>query len=64
LIEFAKKSNTSPVWTEACIKAFETLKHKLTMAPVLIPTNWDKDFEVYIDASNVTIGSVLSQNLG
>jgi hypothetical protein len=28
---------------------------------VLIAPNWDKPFEVYVDASNFSIGSVLSQ---
>jgi hypothetical protein len=61
LTELTKKTEIPPVWTETCTKAFETLKHKLTSAPVLIPPDWNKDFEVYVDASNVAIGSVLSQ---
>ena len=61
LTELTKKIDTTPVWTEACTKAFKMLKHKLTIVPVLIPPHWNKDFEVYVDASNVAIGSVLSQ---
>jgi len=61
LTDLTKKTDTPLVWTEDCTKSFETLKHKLTTAPVLIPLNWNKDFEVYVDASNVAIGSVLSQ---
>ena len=30
-------------------------------APILITPNWEKDFKIYVDASNVTIGVVLSQ---
>lgn len=41
--------------------AFNTLK-KLVTTPILIPPNWEKDFHVYVDASNVAIGLVLSQN--
>jgi hypothetical protein len=37
------------------------LKQKLVSAPILVPPNWDKDFDVYVDASNVAIGSILSQ---
>ena len=61
LTELTKKSDIAHIWTNACTKAFETLKHKLTTAPVLIPPDWEKDFEVYVDASSVAIGSVLSQ---
>jgi hypothetical protein len=27
----------------------------------LVPPNWNKDFDVYVDASNIAIGSILSQ---
>nr|GFA34403.1 retrovirus-related Pol polyprotein from transposon 17.6 [Tanacetum cinerariifolium] len=44
-----------------CIKAFQTLKKKLTEAPILIAPNWDLPFELMCDASNFTIGAVLGQ---
>ena len=56
-----KQTSTPGVWTEECTKAFDKLKRRLSKAPVLIPPNWSKPFEVYVDASNVAIGSVLSQ---
>ena len=33
----------------------------MNQAPVLILLDWTKDFDVYVDASNFAIGSVLSQ---
>ena len=33
----------------------------MSQAPVLIPPDGTKDFDVYVDASNFAIGSVLSQ---
>jgi hypothetical protein len=51
----------SPVWTEECTQAFEELKRKLTNTPILIAPRWKEMFHVYVDASNVAIGSVLSQ---
>ena len=52
---------TSPVWVHECTVAFEELKKRLVTAPILISPCWTKPFHVYVDASNVAIGSVLSQ---
>jgi hypothetical protein len=49
------------VWELACEEAFITLKEKLPIAPVLVPPNWDLPFHVYVDASNIALGYVLSQ---
>jgi hypothetical protein len=46
-------------WTVACQKSFETLKEKLTMAPVLILPDVHKSFLVYCDASYTGLGCVL-----
>jgi hypothetical protein len=48
-------------WTPACQKSFETLKEKLTMAPVLILPDVHKPFSVYCDASYTGLGCVLMQ---
>ena len=61
LTYLTKQTDTPGIWTEECTKAFNKLKKRLSHAPVLIPPNWDKPFEVYVDASNFAIGSVLSQ---
>jgi hypothetical protein len=52
---------TTPVWTEECTQAFEELKKQLTNAPILVAPRWTEKFHVYVDASNVAMGSVLSQ---
>ncbi|GJU17725.1 reverse transcriptase domain-containing protein [Tanacetum coccineum] len=41
--------------------AFETLKKKLTKAPILIAPDWDLPFELMCDASDFAIGVVLGQ---
>ncbi|GJU48007.1 reverse transcriptase domain-containing protein [Tanacetum coccineum] len=41
--------------------AFETLKKKLTEAPILIAPDWDLPFELMCDASDFAIGVVLGQ---
>ncbi|GJZ05511.1 reverse transcriptase domain-containing protein [Tanacetum coccineum] len=48
---------------EECIQAFQTLKKKLTEAPILIAPNWDQPFELMCDASDYAIGAVLGQRM-
>nr|GFA17838.1 hypothetical protein [Tanacetum cinerariifolium] len=45
------------------VKAFRTLKEKLTEAPILITPNWDQPFELMCDASDYAIGAVLGQRV-
>jgi hypothetical protein len=49
------------VWTEQCQTAFETLKAKLSVAPVLRGTNWTLPFHISVDASDTAIKGVLGQ---
>ncbi|GJW91358.1 reverse transcriptase domain-containing protein [Tanacetum coccineum] len=44
-----------------CIESFNTLKRKLTEAPILIAPDWDLPFELMCDASDFAIGAVLGQ---
>nr|GFA25711.1 hypothetical protein [Tanacetum cinerariifolium] len=55
------EKNTPFVFSEDCIQAFQTLKKRLTKAPILIAPNWDLPFELMCDASDFTIGAVLGQ---
>nr|GEW37382.1 reverse transcriptase domain-containing protein [Tanacetum cinerariifolium] len=55
------EKNTLFIFSEDCIKAFQTLKKKLTEAPILIAPNWDLPFELMCDASDFAIGAVLGQ---
>nr|GEW13112.1 reverse transcriptase domain-containing protein [Tanacetum cinerariifolium] len=55
------EKNTPFVFSEDCIQAFQTLKKKLTEAPILIAPNWDLPFELMCDASDFAIGAVLGQ---
>ncbi|GJT07573.1 reverse transcriptase domain-containing protein [Tanacetum coccineum] len=42
-----------------CQKAFESLKEKLTCAPMIVSPNWNLPFELMCDASNFAIGAIL-----
>ncbi len=50
-------------WTDACCKSFQKLKEKLTETPVLAHPDFTKKFILDVDASDVSIGAVLSQNI-
>ncbi|GKB48417.1 reverse transcriptase domain-containing protein [Tanacetum coccineum] len=55
------EKNTPFIFSDECIQAFETLKKKLTEAPILIAPDWDLPFELMCDASDFAIGVVLGQ---
>ena len=49
-------------WTDRCEESFQTLKEKLTSAPVLTLPEGNEGFEVYSDASHQGLGCVLMQH--
>ncbi|GJX96912.1 reverse transcriptase domain-containing protein [Tanacetum coccineum] len=55
------EKNTPFIFSDDCIQAFQTLKKKLTEAPILIAPDWDLPFELMCDASDFAIGAVLGQ---
>nr|GEW88651.1 hypothetical protein CTI12_AA501300 [Tanacetum cinerariifolium] len=52
---------TSFHFSKECVEAFQTLKRKLTEAPILIAPDWDMPFELMSNASDFSIGAVLGQ---
>ncbi|GJY38138.1 reverse transcriptase domain-containing protein [Tanacetum coccineum] len=44
-------------FSKECIGAFQTLKKKLTVAPILVAPDWDLPFEMMCDASDFAIGN-------
>ena len=48
-------------WAEPEEKACQLLKVMLSQAPVVQPPDWTKSFHVFVDASDIAIGSVLMQ---
>nr|GEX05422.1 hypothetical protein [Tanacetum cinerariifolium] len=55
------EKETPFVFSKKCIDAFDTLKKKLTEAPILVVPDWNLPFKLMCDASDYVIGAVLGQ---
>nr|GEY69948.1 reverse transcriptase domain-containing protein [Tanacetum cinerariifolium] len=55
------EKETPFIFSKECIIAFNTLKKKLTEAPILVVHDWNLPFELMCDASDYAIGAVLGQ---
>nr|GEX04973.1 reverse transcriptase domain-containing protein [Tanacetum cinerariifolium] len=51
------EKDTPFFFSKECIEAFQTLKRKLTEAPILVAPDWDLPFELMCDASDFAIGA-------
>ncbi|GJV76299.1 reverse transcriptase domain-containing protein [Tanacetum coccineum] len=55
------EKETPFIFSKECIESFNTLKKKLTEAPILVAPDWDLPFEIMCDASDYAVGAVLGQ---
>nr|GEU55258.1 reverse transcriptase domain-containing protein [Tanacetum cinerariifolium] len=55
------EKETPFIFSKECIELFNTLKKKLTEAPILVAPDWDLPFEIMCDASDYAVGAVLGQ---
>nr|GFA45531.1 reverse transcriptase domain-containing protein [Tanacetum cinerariifolium] len=55
------EKETPFVFSKECVDAFDTLKKKLTEAPILVAPDRNLPFELMCDASDFAIGAVLGQ---
>ncbi|WVZ90355.1 LOW QUALITY PROTEIN: hypothetical protein U9M48_036664, partial [Paspalum notatum var. saurae] len=55
------KKNVKFEWSPQCEKAFQTLKSRLTSAPILTQPDITKSFDIYCDACRTSLGCVLMQ---
>nr|GEW17325.1 hypothetical protein [Tanacetum cinerariifolium] len=55
------EKDTPFFFSKECVAAFQTLKRKLTEAPILIALDWDLRFKLMCNACDFAIGAVLGQ---
>nr|GFB69750.1 reverse transcriptase domain-containing protein [Tanacetum cinerariifolium] len=55
------EKETPFIFSTECIDVFNTLKKKLTEAPILVVPDWNLPFELMCDTSDYAIGAVLGQ---
>jgi hypothetical protein len=67
-LEKLLKKSEAFSWNPECDWAFDTLKEKWSTTPILVYPNWQVEFHVHIDASEIDLGAILVQpsvgNLG
>ena len=49
-------------WNDSCERAFQELKRRLTLAPIMVVPEWGQEYSVYCDASKDELGCVLMQS--
>ena len=62
MMDTVKKRHKSFHWTEEAEKNFNLIKRKIIEQPILVLLDFSKMFHVRCDASDFTIGAVLSQD--
>ena len=48
-------------FNESCRSAFEEIKSRLVIAPIMLTLDWNNDFEIMCDAGDYAMGAVLGQ---
>lgn len=61
LTDMLKKEAGKPEWTEVRIKAFERLRKAMMTAPVVATPDFDLEFTLQCDASDIAAGAALGQ---
>ena len=57
------KKDANFEFDEAYKSAFEEIKSKLVIPPIMVTPNWSKNFEIMCDASDYAMGAILMQRI-
>ena len=61
LLKGGRRGDITPKWTPECQRAYEQLRDALVGQPILKAPDFDQEFAIYTDASEVGIAAVLTQ---
>jgi len=54
------KKNVTFCWNKDCQKILDVLKGKLVTVPILVFSNWKKEFHVHVDASCISLEAIMT----
>ena len=57
------KKNANFDFDESCGTAFEEIKSRLVLAPIMLTPDWSNEFEIMCDAIDYAMGVVLGQRI-
>ena len=55
------EKDTQFIFFDECVESFKLLKHKLMVAPIVVPLDWNLPYECMCDASDYALGTVLGR---
>jgi len=55
------KKDATFFWDDDYHKSLDVLKENMVTTPILVFSNWNKEFHVHVDASSIALGVVLTQ---
>ena len=58
-MEKSLKKDATFYWNKDCQKNLDVLKGKMVTMPILVFSDWKKEFHVHVDASCIALGVVL-----
>jgi len=60
LMEKLLKKDATLCWNKECQKRLDVLKDKMVTTPILVFSDWKKEFHVHVDASCIALREVLT----
>lgn len=59
--KLSKEGSDVQNWDKTCEKTFEKVETEITLAPTLIDTEWEKNFQGHVDVSQNPVGGMITK---